>query len=142
MSNLKLMLVRFTFFSLVLFFGTSQLYAQTLGCLIGDNVYTQLNGNLNVTIIVASVNVRNFNNPSLSILSNACPRAVNITNVTAGGLAVTACVANNSLLPIGQTVNYTRLDPPVQCDLDDYTLPLAAAAGTLGLLVIRRRRHN
>lgn len=132
------MLVRSTLFLLFLFFGTSQLHAQLLGCEIGNNVYTQLNGNLNVTIIV-TVNVRNFDNPSLSTLPNACPRATNVTPVS-GPLTLTVCVANGNLLPLGTTVTYTRLDPPVQCDLDDYTFPLVAAAGTLGLIVIRRRR--
>jgi len=135
------MLVRYTLFLLFLLFGTSQLHAQLLGCQIGNNVYTQLNGSLNVTIVLASVNVRNFDNPSLSTLPNACPRATDVTPVS-GPLALTVCVANGNLLPLGTTVTYTRLDPPVQCDLDDYTLPLTAAAATLGLIVIRRRKNN
>ena len=136
------MLVRYTLLLLFLLFGTSQLHAQLLGCQIGNNVYTQLNGSLNVTIVLVSVNVRNFDNPSLSTLSNACPRAINVAPDTGTGLDVTTCATNGNILALGTTTTYTRLDPPVQCDLDDYTLPLTAAAATLGLIVIRRRKNN
>ncbi|WP_029282936.1 hypothetical protein [Pedobacter sp. R20-19] len=132
------MLQKFAFLILLLSTFTSGLFAQSTGCLIGTNVFTNLNGYVNVTIVV-SVSVRNFDNPSFSTLTNACPRAVNVTPVT-GPLTLTACVANGNLLSIGSTVTYTRLDPPVQCDLDDLTLPFAAAAGTLGLFFIRRRK--
>ena len=123
---------------LFVFFGISQIKAQSLGCLIGNSVYTHQNGSLNVSIIV-TINVRNFDNPSLSTFPNACPRATNVVPVT-GVLAITTCVANGNILPLGTTVNYTRLDPPIQCNLDDYAFPLAAAAGALGLLIIRKRR--
>jgi hypothetical protein len=123
-------------FSLLLF--TSFNVRAALGCEIGNSIYTTLNGNLTVTIILVTVSVRNFDNPSLSTLPNACPRAVNIVPVN-GGLGLTTCVANGNLLPLGTVVNYDRLDPPVQCDLDDYTWTFGAAAGLFGVFVIRRR---
>ncbi|NTD95636.1 hypothetical protein G6M26_22730 [Agrobacterium tumefaciens] len=132
------MFQRLAFLILLLSILTSDLFAQSTGCLIGNNVFTNLNGYLTVNIVV-SVSVRNFDNPSLSTLSNACPRATNVTPVT-GPLTLTACVANGNVLNIGTTVTYTPLVPPVQCDLDDLTLPFAAVAGTLGLFVIRRRK--
>ena len=125
---------------LFVFSGIAQINAQSLGCLIGNSVYTQPNGTLNVTIVV-TVNVRNFDNPSLSTFPNACPRATNVVPVT-GALGITTCVANGNILPLGTTITYTRLDPPVQCNLDDYAFPLAAAAAALGLLTIRKRRIN
>ncbi|GGE44277.1 hypothetical protein EV200_101254 [Pedobacter psychrotolerans] len=132
------MFQRFAFLILLLSTLTFDLFAQSTGCLIGNNVFTNLNGYLTVTVVV-SVSVRNFDNPSLSTLSNACPRAANVTPVT-GPATVSVCVANGNLLPLGSTVTYTRLESPVQCDLDDLTLPFAAAAGTLGLFFIRRRK--
>lgn len=132
------MFQKFVFLVLLLSAVTFDLFAQSTGCLIGSNVFTTPNGYLTVNIIV-SVSVRNFDNPSLSTLTNACPRAVNVTLVS-GPSNLSACVANGNALAIGNTVTYTRLDPPVQCDLDDLTLPFAAVAGTLGLFFIRRRK--
>ena len=117
-------------------------FAQLIGCEIGSTIYTTLNGNLDVGVTVVvpiTVSVRNYDNPALSTLPNACPRATNIIPLN-GGLAVTLCVANGNLLPLGRTVTYTRLDPPVQCDLDDYSWALGASAAALGLIVIRKRK--
>jgi len=111
-----------------------------VGCQIGNTIYTSLNGNIDVTILLVVVSVRNYNNPNLSTLPPACPRATNISPIT-GGLGVRTCVANGNILPLGNVVNYDRLDPPIQCPLDDYSLPFAAAAGALGLFYIRRTKN-
>ncbi|WP_316794882.1 hypothetical protein [Pedobacter agri] len=125
----------------ILFIVDAKLFAQLTGCEIGNNIYTSLNGNLDVgiTVIVPIiVSVRNYDNPALSTLSNACPRAINISPVS-GGAALTLCVANGNLLPLGRTVTYNRLDPPLQCTLDDYSWALGASAAALGMFVIRKR---
>ncbi|MDY0907430.1 hypothetical protein [Pedobacter sp. CFBP9032] len=138
MSNLKLMLIRPAFTLLFLLFSIASEAA--VGCRIGNVVYTSQYQGANATVIITAITYGNFyNTTTLSTQAPACPRAGNVSPST--GL-INLCVLNGSLLSAGTLVNYDRLDPPVQCDLDDYTLPFAAAAGTLGLLVIRRRRHN
>jgi len=128
-------LFKIVVFSLLLFVSFNA--KSSLGCQIGNSIFTTPNGSLNVVIIV-TISVRNFDNPSLSTLPNACPRATNIVPVS-GGLGLTTCVANGNLLPLGTVVNYDRLDPPVQCNLDDYTWALGAAAGFFGIFIIRKR---
>ena len=137
------MRVKTGIFLIMIMMSSFASFAQLTGCEIGNTIYTSLNGNLDVgvTVIVPIVvSVRNYNNPQLSTLPNACPRATNINPVD-GGLALTLCVANGNLLPLGRTVTYSRLDPPIQCNLDDYSWALGASAAALGIFVIRRMKR-
>ena len=133
------MLIRPAFTLLFLLFSIASEAA--VGCRIGNVVYTSQYQGANATVIITAITYGNlYNTTTLSTQAPACPRAGNVS--PAAGL-INFCVLNSSLANgAGTLVNYDRLDPPVQCDLDDYTLPLAAVAGTLGLLVIRRQRHN
>lgn len=106
------------------------------GCLINNNTLYTTPGLIVNVILVGDV--RAYSGPTVAISAPSCPRATNIKPITGGGLLKLCLVG----LAIGDIVTYDVLNPPIQCPLDDYSLPFAAAAGALGLFYIRRRTKN
>ena len=133
----------------IFLYYSSYAQAPVHGCLIGAAVHTAPDdlGLINVALVGIFGGTAAYKNsptePQTSACVNfsqtvwtnpagacrVCPNGYNVLNL------VTGCsgTANNGFI-VTKSIVY--------CNLDDYTLPLAAAAGTLGLLVIRRRRHN
>lgn len=104
------------------------------GCLIAGNTLYTTPG---LVVSVALVgDVRTYSGPTVSISPPACPRATNIKPITGVGV-LKLCIVG---LTIGDIVTYDMLNPPIQCNLDDYSWALGASAAALGLIVIRKRK--
>ncbi|KQM63930.1 hypothetical protein ASE74_12230 [Pedobacter sp. Leaf216] len=115
------------------------------GCLVGNTVYPNFAGYSTVNLIPLSLGTKTFYITSpYSTAYGTCPGWVNINSsggsciygnptlgANLGGLQIAICVA----CPTGTLVDYTF----VNCNLDDYSWPLATAAGIFGIFIIRRR---
>jgi len=119
----------------ILLFNKQKLNAAE-GCLIGGNTLYTTPG-LVVTVVLVG-DVRTYSGPTVPISPPSCPRATNIKPITGVGILKLCLVG----LAIGDIVTYDMLNPPIQCDLDDYSWALGASATALGLIVIRKRKFH
>lgn len=101
------------------------------GCLLSDNlVYTDYTSLLGARLYSSS--------PSSSLSANYCSWTASSTvscNVCFGSINALALLCVGGPVVGGQRGVYTM----VECNLDDYSWTLGAAAGLFGVFIIRRR---
>lgn len=131
----------------VVFICISKVSNAAEGCMVGSTVYPNFAGYNTVSLIPLSLGTKSFYVTSpFSTNVGTCPGWVNINSsggacfygnptlgLNLGGFQIAVCAA----CPTGTLVDYTY----VNCNLDDYSWPLGAAAGLFGIFVIRRRNR-
>lgn len=130
----------------IIFICTSKLSFSAEGCMVGNTVYPDFAGYNTVSILpVLSLGTKSFYVTSpYSTIDDTCPGWARVNSsggtcfygnptlgLVLGGFQIAVCAG----CPSGTLVDYTY----VQCNLDDYSWTLGAAAGLFGVFVIRRR---
>lgn len=113
----------------------SKLAVGAEGCLIGGNTLYTTPG-LVVTVVLVG-DVRSYSGPTIPISPPSCPRATNVRPITGVGI-LKLCIVG---ITTGDIVTYDTLNPPIQCNLDDYSWVLGASASALALIVIRKKKY-